>query len=102
MNPRDVSDVSDISNKLGWSNPARATEQRRASLKGSRANQTKADIFAESILPIVREIEKAGTYTLCGIAIALNKRGVGTARGGKWHATTVANLKQRADVEGHG
>jgi hypothetical protein len=31
-----------------------------------------------------------------GIAETLNARGVRTARGGQWHASTVANLLARA------
>ena len=81
--------------KLGWSMPSRVTEQRQATLKGNQANRQQANQFASNVLPIVREIEKAGITTLKGLAEALNARGVRTARGGKWHPTTVANLKRR-------
>jgi hypothetical protein len=34
--------------------------------------------------------------TDAGIAEALNARGIATARGGRWHAQTVANVRARA------
>lgn len=80
---------------LGWSNPARAEEQRRASDRGAAAGRAQADQFAANILPIVRQIEAAGVKTLRGIAEALNARGIRTARGGDWYATTVKNLTNR-------
>ena len=38
----------------------------------------------------------AGATTLREIANALNARGVATARGGQWHATSVKNMLERA------
>jgi len=46
-------------------------------------------------LKAVREIRAAGIGTLTGIARCLNARGVRTARGGFWTATTVRNLLKR-------
>jgi hypothetical protein len=43
------------------------------------------------VLPIIREIQGAGVVTLAGIADALNALGVRTARGGRWHSSTVRN-----------
>jgi DNA invertase Pin-like site-specific DNA recombinase len=54
-----------------------------------------ADSHAANVLPIIREIRKAGATTLREIAEALNARGVQTARGGQWHATTVSNVLAR-------
>ena len=54
-----------------------------------------ADNHAANVLPIIREIRKAGATTLREIADALNARGVQTARGGQWHATTVSNVLAR-------
>ncbi len=78
--------------KLGWSIPSRRNEQRQATLKANQANREHASRFAANVLPIVREIEKAGITTLKGMAEALNARGVHIARGGKWYPTTVKNL----------
>jgi hypothetical protein len=59
----------------------------------------KADSFASEIKPIIDEIKQAGIVTLAGIATALNARGIQTARGGRWHATTVRNIVQRIEKE---
>ena len=77
--------------KLG--NP-RAAE---AAVKAHAANRAAADKFAAKVLPIVREIQAAaGRTTLREIAESLNARGVHTARGGRWGASTVRNLLMRA------
>jgi len=47
-------------------------------------------------LPIIREVRKSGATTLREIAAALNARGIHTARGGQWHATSVKNVLERA------
>jgi DNA invertase Pin-like site-specific DNA recombinase len=59
------------------------------------ANRAIATQFASNVLPIVREIQAAGLKTTRAIAEALNARGVRTARGGVWHASTVGNLLRR-------
>ena len=58
-----------------------------------RAN---ADRHAANVLPIIRAAQKAGATTLREIADALNARGVHTARGGKWFATSVKNILDRS------
>ncbi len=58
--------------------------------------KAEADRYAANILPIIREAQKAGATTLRQIAEALNARGVATARGGRWHAKSVANILERA------
>lgn len=80
---------------LGWSNPARLEEQRQASERGATAGRAQADQFAANVLPVIRQIEAAGVTTLRGIADAMNARGIRTARGGDWYATTVKNLMDR-------
>jgi DNA invertase Pin-like site-specific DNA recombinase len=59
------------------------------------ANRAAADQFASNVLPIVRTIQASGVISFAGIAEALNARGVLTARGGDWHASTVRNLLRR-------
>src|SRR5271170_3212478 len=66
-----------------------------ASAKGADANRAAADAFAANVLPIIRQIEASGVRGFRAIAEALNARGVRTARGGTWHATTVRNLAMR-------
>jgi DNA invertase Pin-like site-specific DNA recombinase len=67
----------------------------QARKKAVKALQTNADRFATNVLPIIRELQRAGATTLREIAEALNARGVGTPRGGRWHATSVKNALKR-------
>ena len=55
-----------------------------------------ADRYAANVLPIIREAQRAGAETLRDVADALNARGIATARGGKWYATSVKNLLDRS------
>jgi len=55
-----------------------------------------ADRHAANVLPVIREVRKAGATTLREIAAALNARGISTARGGQWHATSIKNVLARA------
>ena len=73
------------------------TNLRQASLLGAAANATQADRHAANAMPIVRQVQAAGGTTLRAIAAALNARGVRTARGGRWHASTVRNLLARRE-----
>jgi DNA invertase Pin-like site-specific DNA recombinase len=75
--------------KLGGPKLAQA---RKAAAKAVEAN---ADRHAANVLPIIREIQRAGARSLRSIAAALNARGVPTARGGRWQAMTVSNVLAR-------
>jgi DNA invertase Pin-like site-specific DNA recombinase len=55
-----------------------------------------ADEFVTGLLPVVLAIRQTGAQTLEAVSQALNQRGIRTARGGKWHASSVANLFVRA------
>ncbi|WP_316016069.1 recombinase family protein [Roseobacter sp. HKCCA0434] len=77
--------------KLGWAIPERASEQAQASRKGVAANKVRALSHAENVLPVIEQIG-AGGASLRQIAEELNFRGVRTARGGKWYASTVRNV----------
>ena len=68
-------------------------QARKSALKAVTAE---ADRFAANVLPIIREVQKAGATSLRDIAEALNARGVPTARGGQWHAKSVSNILERA------
>ena len=64
--------------------------------RGVAAIKKKADAFAISIMPIIKEImerDKIKSYN--SIAIALNREGVKTARGGKWGGETVRQVFKR-------
>jgi DNA invertase Pin-like site-specific DNA recombinase len=63
---------------------------------GRRALVSAADQFARDMLPAVNAIRNAGTTSLQGISEALNKQGIRTARGKRWHVSSVANLLERA------
>lgn len=86
--------------KLGWSIPARASEQHQAARKGVAANKARAMVHAENVLPMIEQI-RSGGVSLRQTAAELNARGIKTARGGKWYATTVRNIlmsENRAEV----
>ena len=84
---------------LGWSMPSRKEEQIAASLRGAEVNRGKAGQYAGNVLPIIKEIA-AGGASLHQIAAELNARGVKTARGGQWYATTIRNLINRRPSTG--
>lgn len=69
-----------------------------AQAAGVSANRAAADAFAANVLPVVRQIQAAGATSRAAIAQALNARGIRTARGGAWFASTVGNLLARARV----
>jgi DNA invertase Pin-like site-specific DNA recombinase len=71
---------------------------RAAGELGRKALVSAADQFARDILPAVNAIRNAGTTSLQGISAALNKQGIRTARGKRWHVSSVANLLARAKV----
>ncbi|HEV2897407.1 MAG TPA: recombinase family protein [Pseudaminobacter sp.] len=76
--------------KLG--NPTNTSE---AAEKGRKMSIHEADRFAQTVLPIVQAIQRAGVTSLRGIAVALNDRGVRTARRGRWQVSNVRNLLTR-------
>lgn len=63
---------------------------------GNAKQAATADAFAGRIKLIVDDLKAAGVTSLLAIASALNDRGISTARGGAWHATTVRNVLSRA------
>ena len=68
-------------------------QARKAAVEVIEAN---ANRHAANVVPIIREIQRAGATSLRAIADALNARGVPTARGGRWQAQTVSNALARA------
>jgi DNA invertase Pin-like site-specific DNA recombinase len=67
-----------------------------AQARGRQAGCAAADAHAQNVLPVIRQMQASGLRTLREIAAALNARGIGTARGGAWHTSTVRNLLARA------
>jgi len=62
---------------------------------GANANRAAADLYAQEVMPVIEDIMRGGIASLGGIAAELNLRGILTARGGYWYATTVRNLLRR-------
>jgi hypothetical protein len=52
-----------------------------------------ANADATNVLPVIQHAQKAGATTLRQIADA---RGIPTARGGQWHASSVKNVLERS------
>jgi DNA invertase Pin-like site-specific DNA recombinase len=71
------------------------SEAREAAAVAVKAN---ADRHAANVMPVVREIQRAGATSLRDIATALNARGITSPRGGPWHATSVRNLLARSST----
>ena len=67
-----------------------------AQRKGNDIQRAQADVFAASVMPVIRQLQAQGITTVRAIAAALNERGVRTARGGDWHHATVYALMHRA------
>ena len=95
LKARGVTKLGKPITKLG--NPTKLGEAQQL---GAQANARVADTFAANVLPIVKAIRRSGVASLTGIAKALNARGIRTARGGAWYATTVRNLVERPPAPG--
>jgi len=62
-----------------------------------RTSKQVADVRAEAIGPTILKLRKAGFVSITAIARELNERGMPTARGGKWHLSSVTRLLQRLE-----
>jgi DNA invertase Pin-like site-specific DNA recombinase len=74
---------------LGGPKLAQARKRAVASIKSL------ADQHASNVLPVIREIQRAGPTSLHQVADALNARGITTPRGGAWYAKSVSNVLAR-------
>ncbi len=80
--------------KLGFANPSRGGQAAQAAaLAGANRIQT-ADAHATKVAPRIYTLRGRG-LTLQQVADELNEGSIATARGGRWHATTVANVLKR-------
>ena len=66
---------------------------------GRRVQTATADAFVASLMPVIRAIRNTGANTLEAMSRALNQRGIRSARGGKWHVSSVRNLLTRATAK---
>jgi DNA invertase Pin-like site-specific DNA recombinase len=62
---------------------------------GRSVQTASADEFVAGLLPIIQVIRSTGAVTLRDMTEALNQRGIRSARGGKWHVSSVMNLLAR-------
>ena len=79
-------------------NPNGAAALRRAAEGGVALRRTvaaNADAFAEQLVPVLADIRTIGRTSLRDIAGELNRRGIVTRRGGRWHVSNVKNLLER-------
>src|SRR3981189_1278378 len=63
----------------------------RAGALGRATQIAAADEFVSGLLPVVLAIRQTGAKTLEAMSRALNQRGIRTARGGTWRASSAAN-----------
>jgi DNA invertase Pin-like site-specific DNA recombinase len=74
-------------------NPRNVTQ---AGELGRSMQTTAADAFVAGLVPMIQAIRGTGATTLEAMTQALNQRGIRSARGGRWYASSVANLLARA------
>ena len=81
-------------------NPNGAAALRQAG-KGNAASiesiKAGASSRAEQLSPVIEEMRSHGVMSQAALARALNEGGFVTARGGRWHASTVRNLLKYID-----
>ncbi|WP_375173702.1 recombinase family protein [Pseudooceanicola sp.] len=85
--------------KLG--NPNGAAALRRAGKGGTAlraAVSANADRYSESLAEIVADIRSEGKTALRDVAGEMNRRGILTRRGGRWHVSNVRNLLIRLEM----
>jgi DNA invertase Pin-like site-specific DNA recombinase len=82
--------------RLGNPNGARALRCAKRGNAGSLAAIcASADERAENLRPVIDALCAEGKTSLGSIATELNERGMLTARGGRWHKSSVRNLLGR-------
>jgi Recombinase len=62
-----------------------------------RTSKRAADVRAEAFRSTIQDLRKAGFVSIKAITRELNEREIPTARGGKWHKTSVRRLLQRLE-----
>jgi DNA invertase Pin-like site-specific DNA recombinase len=72
------------------------SERTTAALAVRKAQGAKLGNPTNASDALIATLQSAGITDLRGLAIALNQRGVRTARGGRWHVSNVRNLLRRS------
>jgi DNA invertase Pin-like site-specific DNA recombinase len=62
--------------------------------KAIRVRKEQACKRASDLIPTIEDIKAGGVSSYCGIAKALNDRGIPTVRGGRWQAVQVQRVLQ--------
>jgi hypothetical protein len=78
------------------------TSSHRRGVHGALANKRAADARALALVSTIRELRAAGIISRPTLAQELNRRGILTAHGGKWHTTTVVRMLARLGLKTHG
>src|SRR5580704_5382657 len=71
------------------------TSSRRRRARGALAGRRAADAHARTLASTLRELIAAGFISRRALADELNRRGMPTDRGGRWHYTTVVRMLKR-------
>jgi len=65
---------------------------------GALANKRAADAHAHDLVSTIRNLMAAGFVSQRALADELNRSGIATARGGKWHRTSIGRVLARLDM----
>jgi Recombinase len=71
------------------------TSSRKRGSHGALANKQAADSRARALVSTIRELRAAGFVSRRALGDELNRRGIPTARGGRWQYTTVVRMLTR-------
>jgi hypothetical protein len=73
----------------------RKTSSRKRGGHGALANKRAADSRARALVSTIRKLRAAGFVSRRALGDELNRRGIPTARGGRWQYTTVVRMLTR-------
>jgi DNA invertase Pin-like site-specific DNA recombinase len=85
--------------RLGNPNGAAHLDVAKGARLAGKASERRADERAEALRDIVEDCRQAGATSTRALANALNERGIRSATGGAWHASSVSNLLQRLTAQ---
>jgi hypothetical protein len=82
--------------RVGGARLGNPTNITSAGALGRSIQVAAADEFVTGLMPVIEAVRRNGAHTLEAISCALNQRGIRSARGGRWHVSSVSNLLARA------
>jgi len=77
---------------------AQGRGRNRTNRRSSSSSKETADARAVAIAPIIRRLSADGFISRRGLADELNRRGIPSPRGGRWHYTTIVRMLTRLDL----